>query len=158
MADMPPIRMNTPPRPSSATLLLALSVFRSRRGIASAAGCGAFSSERDNWSFGVIHARAPFGGSRDKIRREGLERIGARRRRTIAPGGQGRGLAVGAVRDHPEQRQAIDALGELLTWSEGAFSFHPASDRERPAISFDLQNVMLEVFRIADERTAEEDR
>ena len=55
-------------------------------------------------------------------------------------------------------QQLIDALGELLTWSEGAFSFHPASDRERPAISFDLQNVMLEVFRIADERTAEEDR
>jgi len=46
----------------------------------------------------------------------------------------------------------------LLTWSEGAFSFHPASDRERPAISFDLQNVMMEVFRIADERNAEEDR
>ena len=77
--------------------------------------------------------------------------------------------ALGAVllRERPGDRDALkqavfqqllDALAELLTWSEGAFSFHPASDRELPAISFDLQNVMMEVFRIADERNAEEDR
>ena len=51
-------------------------------------------------------------------------------------------------------RQVIDALGEMLTWNEGAFSFHPGSDRGRPAIAFDLQNVVLEVLRIADERNA----
>jgi len=77
--------------------------------------------------------------------------------------------ALGAVllRERPGDRDALtqavfqqllDALAELLTWSEGAFSFHPASDRELPAIAFDLQNVMMEVFRIADERNAEEDR
>ena len=42
----------------------------------------------------------------------------------------------------------------MLTWTEGAFSFHPGSDRGLPAISFDLQNVMLEIMRIADERNA----
>jgi tetratricopeptide (TPR) repeat protein len=52
-------------------------------------------------------------------------------------------------------QQVLDALGEMLTWTEGAFSFHPGSDRGLPAISFDLQNVMLEIMRIADERKAE---
>ena len=51
-------------------------------------------------------------------------------------------------------QQVIDALDEMLTWKEGAFSFHPGSDRGLPAIAFDLQNVMLEVMRIADERNA----
>jgi len=51
-------------------------------------------------------------------------------------------------------QQVLDALGEMLTWNEGAFSFHPGSDRGRPAIAFDLQNVVLEVLRIADERNA----
>jgi tetratricopeptide (TPR) repeat protein len=49
-------------------------------------------------------------------------------------------------------QQVLDALGEMLTWKEGAFSFHPGSDRGLPAISFDLQNVMLEIMRVADER------
>jgi tetratricopeptide (TPR) repeat protein len=72
---------------------------------------------------------------------------------------------LGAVllRERPAHREALtravfqqvlDALSEVLTWSEGAFSFHPGSDRGLPAISFDLQNVVLEVFRIADERNA----
>jgi tetratricopeptide (TPR) repeat protein len=51
-------------------------------------------------------------------------------------------------------QQVIDALAEMLTWTEGAFSFHPGSDRGRPAIAFDLQAVTLEVLRIADERNA----
>jgi tetratricopeptide (TPR) repeat protein len=51
-------------------------------------------------------------------------------------------------------QQVIDALGEMLVWTEGAFSFHPGSDRGLPAIAFDLQNVMLEIMRLADERTA----
>ena len=51
-------------------------------------------------------------------------------------------------------QQVLDALDEMLTWNEGAFSFHPGSDRGLPAIAFDLQNVMLEIMRIADERKA----
>jgi hypothetical protein len=51
-------------------------------------------------------------------------------------------------------QQVIDALGEMLTWKEGAFSFHPGSDRGLPAIAFDLQNVMLELMRLADESNA----
>ena len=72
---------------------------------------------------------------------------------------------LGAVllRERPEHRaaltqavfqQVIEALEEMLTWKQGAFSFHPGSDRGEPAISFDLQNVVLEVMRIADERKA----
>ena len=72
---------------------------------------------------------------------------------------------LGAVllRERPEHQapitkavfqQVIDALDEMLTWKQGAFSFHPGSDRGEPAISFDLQNVVLEVVRIADERKA----
>lgn len=67
------------------------------------------------------------------------------------------------LRERPDDRQAltravfqqlIDALAEMLTWTEGAFSFHPGSDRGLPAISFDLQYVMLEIMRVADERNA----
>jgi hypothetical protein len=67
------------------------------------------------------------------------------------------------LREHPAHRepltravfqQVIDALGEMLTWKEGAFSFHPGSDRGLPAISFDLLNVMLEIMRLTDERQA----
>jgi hypothetical protein len=73
--------------------------------------------------------------------------------------------ALGAVllRERPADRaaltsavfqQVLDALGEVMTWGEGAFSFHPGSDQGVPPIAFDLQTVMLEVFRIADERNA----
>jgi tetratricopeptide (TPR) repeat protein len=67
------------------------------------------------------------------------------------------------LREHPGHREAltqavfqqvIDALDEMLTWTEGAFSFHPGSHRGRPAIAFDLQHVVMEVLRIADERNA----
>ena len=73
--------------------------------------------------------------------------------------------ALGSVllRQHPALREAltaavfqqvIDALTEVLGWKEGAFSFHPGSDRGLPAIAFDLQNVVLEVMRLTDERNA----
>jgi tetratricopeptide (TPR) repeat protein len=73
--------------------------------------------------------------------------------------------ALGALllRERPAHREAltqavfqqvIDSLGEMLTWTEGAFSFHPGTDRGLPAIAFDLQSVVLEVLRIADERNA----
>jgi len=82
--------------------------------------------------------------------------------------------ALGTVllREQPSQReklsrvvfeQLLEALDEMLAWSEGAFSFHPENDADAPTIAFDLQNVMLEVMRIRDERTqnaegAKEDR
>jgi tetratricopeptide (TPR) repeat protein len=44
-------------------------------------------------------------------------------------------------------RQILDGLTEMLRWNEGAFSFHPGGDRDLPAISFDLQQVMMELFR-----------
>ena len=47
-------------------------------------------------------------------------------------------------------RQVLAALTEMLTWTEGAFSFHPGSDSGLPAISFDLQRVMLEIMRGPD--------
>jgi tetratricopeptide (TPR) repeat protein len=80
------------------------------------------------------------------------------------------GEALGTVllRDRPGDRepltrvvfaQLLDAVGEMLAWREGTFSFHPGRDADPPAIAFDLQNVMLEVFRISDERKHnEEDR
>jgi hypothetical protein len=40
----------------------------------------------------------------------------------------------------------IEALAEMLTWSEGAFSLHPAADTALPAISFDVQTVMMELM------------
>jgi tetratricopeptide (TPR) repeat protein len=51
-------------------------------------------------------------------------------------------------------QQVLDALEEMLAWKEGAFSFHPGADRGMPVIAFDLQNVMLEIMRLADERDA----
>ena len=49
-------------------------------------------------------------------------------------------------------QQVLDALAEMLNWSEGAFSFHPEADKDPPAIAFDVQNVMLELMRLTDER------
>jgi Flp pilus assembly protein TadD len=48
--------------------------------------------------------------------------------------------------------QVLQALEEMLAWTEGAFSFHPGEDKELPAIAFDLQRVMLELVRASDER------
>ena len=67
---------------------------------------------------------------------------------------------VRSVKEAADQRAAAArrvsagarGAGEMLTWSEGAFSFHPEADRELPAIAFDVQNVMLEIMRVMDER------
>jgi Flp pilus assembly protein TadD len=77
-------------------------------------------------------------------------------------------LGTVLLRDRPADRdqvtrvvfaQLLDAVGEMLGWREGTFSFHPGRDADPPAVAFDLQNVMLEVFRISDERKHnEEDR
>jgi hypothetical protein len=60
-------------------------------------------------------------------------------------------------------QQVLDVVVELSTWIDGRFSFHPAPDLAPPAISFNPQNVLLEVARLADERKkaalpSEEDR
>lgn len=52
------------------------------------------------------------------------------------------------------RRQLVAALEDMLTWPEGAFSFHPALDVDGPPVSFDLQDVMLKLARMADERNA----
>jgi Flp pilus assembly protein TadD len=48
--------------------------------------------------------------------------------------------------------QALTALGEITSWSEGAFSFHPADGLEPPPVSFSVQQVVLELMRQRDER------
>ena len=86
-------------------------------------------------------------------RRAGAAAAGRRRKRGVA-----RGAAAARAPGEPRAltravfEQVLDALGEMLSWKEGAFSFHPGSDRELPAISFDVQNVMLELMRV-DGRT-----
>src|SRR5581483_6981773 len=54
-------------------------------------------------------------------------------------------------------RQIQRALVEMLTWKEGAFSFHPGSDHEPPPISFSLQEIVLDLVRISDERKHAQD-
>jgi Domain of unknown function (DUF4388) len=90
-----------------------------------------------------------------------LEALLARQRTDDGEGAETLGSVL--LRERPGHRdaltravfqQVIDALGEMLTWREGAFSFHPGSDRGLPAIAFDLQNVMLEIMRLADESNA----
>jgi Flp pilus assembly protein TadD len=49
-------------------------------------------------------------------------------------------------------QQIMAALDEMLTWTEGAFSFHPGANENAPPVSFDLQEVMLELMRTTDER------
>lgn len=55
----------------------------------------------------------------------------------------------------PDERAALGrimtALGELLEWREGDFSFHGASPETPPAVSFDLQEVMLTLAARRDE-------
>ena len=49
-------------------------------------------------------------------------------------------------------RRIHESLVEILSWTEGAFSFHPEEHRDPPAIFFNLQDVMLELVRVSDER------
>jgi len=39
----------------------------------------------------------------------------------------------------------------MLTWQEGAFSFHPEGDQDPPPVSFNLQEIILDLVRIGDE-------
>jgi hypothetical protein len=50
-------------------------------------------------------------------------------------------------------QQILDALEPMITWTEGAFSFHPAdAESTAPPISFSVQQVILELMRQSDER------
>jgi tetratricopeptide (TPR) repeat protein len=51
-------------------------------------------------------------------------------------------------------QQILDGLVEMLGWSEGAFSFHPAAESEIPSISFDTQSVVMKVFGMIDQHTS----
>jgi tetratricopeptide (TPR) repeat protein len=94
------------------------------------------------------------------ISRHGLESALARQRGDERESSE----ALGSVlfRDRPTEarveitrvvfQQVLDALEQMLGWKEGAFSFHPEGEKEMPAIAFDVQNVMLELMRLADER------
>jgi Flp pilus assembly protein TadD len=48
-------------------------------------------------------------------------------------------------------QQILDGLAEMLSWREGAFSFHPGSQTEVPSISFDTQSVVMEFFKMTDD-------
>jgi Flp pilus assembly protein TadD len=49
--------------------------------------------------------------------------------------------------------QALTALEEMTSWTEGAFSFHPAEEgAEAPPVSFSVQQTVLELMRRRDER------
>ena len=50
--------------------------------------------------------------------------------------------------------QVLTALEDMLSWKEGAFSFHPTDEGEAPPITLDLQDIMLKLMRMADERNA----
>ncbi len=73
-----------------------------------------------------------------------------------APGGQRHPSRPSADPPSAEGalRQIVDALVEMLTWQEGAFSFHPGAPAEVPAVSFDTQRVVMELFRVTDERAS----
>ncbi len=59
------------------------------------------------------------------------------------------------VRQRPSDRerigrvvfdQVLAALAEMLGWNEGAFSLHPGGGPELPTISFDVQQVLMELM------------
>ncbi|MFL5305892.1 MAG: DUF4388 domain-containing protein [Polyangia bacterium] len=51
-------------------------------------------------------------------------------------------------------RQILDGLAPMLSWHEGAFSFHPGGPPAAPVVSFDTQQVVMELFRMTEERSA----
>lgn len=48
-------------------------------------------------------------------------------------------------------RKIVEGLAGMLSWREGAFSFHPSAETDVPPISFDTQQVVMELFRVAEE-------
>ncbi len=62
------------------------------------------------------------------------------------------GVVDGAELEAAFLRQIVEGLAEVVSWREGAFSFHPSAAAALPAISFDAQQVVLELFRLTEER------
>jgi tetratricopeptide (TPR) repeat protein len=97
--------------------------------------------------------------ARGLITSEGLEAALARQKADERDSSEALGslLMRDRPRDHDQLKRAVfqqllEALEEMIAWDEGAFSFHPAGDADLPAIHFNLQNVMLELMRVIDER------
>jgi len=65
------------------------------------------------------------------------------------------GIVDGAELEAALLRQIVEGLGEMVSWREGAFSFHPGSTSALPAISFDTQQVVMELFRVTEERASQ---
>lgn len=70
-----------------------------------------------------------------------------------APGAQ-RFTAEAPASQEAALRQILDGLAPMLSWREGAFSFHPGAQPAPPVVSFDTQQVVMELFRMTDERSA----
>jgi len=68
-----------------------------------------------------------------------------------APGSQR--LADAPASQDGALRQILDGLAPMLSWREGAFSFHPGGPPAAPVVSFDTQQVVMELFRMTDERS-----
>jgi hypothetical protein len=49
-------------------------------------------------------------------------------------------------------RRIHEALTEIIGWTEATFSFLPEEYQAPPAIFFNLQDVMMELVRMSDER------
>jgi tetratricopeptide (TPR) repeat protein len=67
------------------------------------------------------------------------------------------GLRAPPATSRPPTREAararlMGALGQMLTWTEGTFAFHHHEPVGEPAYTFDVQHVLLELMRAADER------
>jgi Flp pilus assembly protein TadD len=69
-----------------------------------------------------------------------------------APGASRPGDA--RVNQQAALRQILDGLAPMLSWREGAFSFHPGAPPAAPVVSFDTQQVVMELFRMTEERSA----
>jgi Flp pilus assembly protein TadD len=62
------------------------------------------------------------------------------------------GVVDGPQLSDAVERQILASLEQMLGWTEGAFSFHQSGDKEPPPISFNLQEVVLKLVKIRDER------
>jgi tetratricopeptide (TPR) repeat protein len=66
----------------------------------------------------------------------------------VEPAGQ---FPVDQAPEGEELGRIMAAMAELLEWREGAFAFHSASHEPPPAVSFDLQAIMLRLAARRDE-------
>jgi Flp pilus assembly protein TadD len=62
------------------------------------------------------------------------------------------GVVDGPQLSDAVERQVLTSLEQMLSWTEGAFSFHQGEDKEPSPISFNIQELVLKVMKIRDER------